>query len=120
MSTRSPDSADLRRLKLSREVAYYLQTRGIKLPDIPPAIKTPEPGQLLRSARFDPERVDHVLRAFGLLRHTQGKWAGKPLIPAPWQVAYILAPTFGWVRRNEDGEWVRVVNELVVEVCRKN
>src|SRR5262245_37940277 len=118
---RLPPPATLRRLRLSREVAWYLLARGFELPTCPPAIKTPEPGQLLRtSARFDPARVDRVLKAFSLLRHTQGRWAGKPLVPDPWELAYILAPVFGWVRRNADGRWVRVVSELVVEVPRKN
>lgn len=58
-------------------------TRGIPFPTCPPKIKTPEPGELLKSARFDPERVDRVLRSFGLLRHTQGEWAGRPLNPDP-------------------------------------
>lgn len=115
-----PDAAELKRLRLSPEVAWYLISRGIPLPDCPPAIKTPEPGELLKTAAFDPERVDRVLRAFSLLRHTQGEWAGRPLTPDPWQVAYILAPVFGWVKRNRAGQWVRVIRSLYVDVPRKN
>ena len=112
---------DLARLKLSPEVGYYLTSRGIALPDCPPAIKTPEPGELLKSARFDPQRVDRVLKAFSLLRHTKGKWSGSALVPDPWQVAYILAPVFGWVRYDKDiARWVRVIRELYVDVSRKN
>ena len=106
--TRTPSPADdfelpapeeLERLKLSPEVAYYLISRGIPLPDCPPNVKTPEPGELgIPGVHFDPERVDKVLRSFGLLRHTKGKWAGTPLKPDPWQVAYFLAPVFGWVK----------------------
>ncbi|GAB3467149.1 terminase large subunit [Actinophytocola sediminis] len=113
---RSRASADL---LLSEEVAWYLDARGIPLPDCPPAIQTPEPDEL-PEARFDPARVDRVLTAFSRLRHTQGKWAGRPLRPDPWQVAYILAPVFGWVRRNDDGEWVRVIRRAYIEVPRKN
>jgi phage terminase large subunit-like protein len=70
---------------------------------------------------FDPERVDKVLKAFGLLRHTQGQWAGQPLKPDPWQVAYILAPVFGWVHFDEDaGGYVRIIRTLYVDVPRKN
>ncbi|MFJ8583631.1 terminase large subunit [Streptomyces sp. NPDC093595] len=70
---------------------------------------------------FDPERVDKVIQAFSLLRHTQGQWAGQPLRPDPWQVAYILAPVFGWVRWDEDSQtYVRIVRELYVDVPRKN
>ena len=116
-----PDRATLRRLKLSPEVAWYLVSRGIPLPDCPPAVKTPEPGEVLQGVRFDPERVDRVLAAFSRLRHTQGRLAGQPLKPDPWQVAYILAPVFGWVRWDDEADgWVRCVNELYVDVPRKN
>ena len=113
-------SADLDRLKLSPEVAWYLEDRGIPLPDCPPKIKTPEPSKV-KGARFDPDRVDKVLAAFRMLRHTQGRWSGQPLKPDPWQVGYILAPVFGWVRLDEDsGQWVRIINNLYVDVSRKN
>lgn len=127
MTTRSPrtrrkvpNADELERLRLSPEVAWYLVDRGIGLPDCPPAIKTPEPRDV-PGARFDAERVDRVLKAFGLLRHTQGQWAGKPLRPDPWQVAYILAPVFGWVRWDDDAAaYVRIISSLYVDVPRKN
>lgn len=106
-------------LNISPEVAYYLDTRGIDYPTCSPRWKTPEP-RTMRGARFDPARVDKVLRAFGILRHTQGKWAGRPLNPDPWQVAYILAPVYGWVRQDDNGEWVRIIRTEYVEVPRKN
>lgn len=113
-------AADLERLKLSAEVAWYLTERGIPLPDCPPLVQTPSPGEA-PGAAFDPERVDKVIQAFSLLRHTQGQWAGQPLRPDPWQVAYILAPVFGWVRWDEDAKsYVRIVRELYVDVPRKN
>jgi phage terminase large subunit-like protein len=113
-------AAELERLKLSPEVAWYLQSRGIALPDCPPKWKTPEPREF-PGAKFDPARVDKVLQVFALLRHTQGQWAGRPLTPDPWQVAYILAPVFGWVQWDEDSEgWVRIINNLYVDVPRKN
>lgn len=114
-----PTPAVLRRLKISPEVAYYMVSRGIPLPEIPPKIKTPE-GRGVAGAVFDPERVDKVLRAFSHLRHTQGRLAGQPLNPDPWQIAYIIAPVFGWVKKNEYGEWARVVRTLYVDVPRKN
>jgi phage terminase large subunit-like protein len=104
-------------LKISPEVGWYLAARAIPLPDCPPRWKTPEP---CGSARFDPARVDTVLAAFKVLRHTQGKWAGRPFVPDPWQVAYILAPVFGWVRRNDDGDLVRAIRTEYVELPRKN
>lgn len=115
-----PSAEVLEQLKLSPEVAWYLVTRGIPLPDCPPKWKTPEPRDF-PGAEFDPERVDKVLKVFGLLRHTQGQWAGRPLKPDPWQVAYVLAPVFGWVRFDDDARcWVRIINNLYVDVPRKN
>jgi phage terminase large subunit-like protein len=126
MRTRSPDSVslppaeELERLQLSPEVAWYLLSRGIDLPDCPPAIKTPEP-RLVPGAQFDDQAVDRVLRSFGLLRHTQGQWAGRPLTPDPWQVAYVLAPVFGWVRWDDEANgYVRIISSLYVDVPRKN
>lgn len=116
---RIPSRSVLRRLKLSPEVAWYLRTRGYELPRHPPLHKTPEGGSLKASV-FDPERVDRVLRSMTALRHTQGRLAGKPLVPDSWQVAYFLAPVFGWVRENEFGTMVRVVRTAFMEVPRKN
>ena len=122
-TTHSPQLTDdelAAELKLSPEVLWYLRDRGIKLPTCAPAIKTPEPRDVA-GARFDPKRVDRVLAAFRCLRHTKGEWAGKPLDPDPWQIAYILAPVFGWVRFDDDAQqYVRIVRFLYVEVPRKN
>jgi phage terminase large subunit-like protein len=83
-------------------------------------VQTPNPGEA-PGAVFDPGRVDRVLKSFHLLRHTQGKWAGKPLDPDPWQVAYIIAPVFGWVRWDDEAEgYVRIVRKLYVDVPRRN
>lgn len=115
-----PAADELERLRLSPEVAWYLLSRHIPLPDCPPRIKTPEPRDV-PGARFDASRVDRVLKAFKLLRHTQGQWAGKPLTPDPWQIAYVLAPVFGWVRWDDDaGAYVRIITTLYVDVPRKN
>jgi phage terminase large subunit-like protein len=113
------DPKELRRLKISPEVGWYLHSRGIPLPTCPPKFKTPEPRRL-PGAKFDPERVDKVLKVFGLLRHTQGQWAGRPLNPDPWQIAYILAPVYGWVRKNDAGHWARIIRTQYVELPRKN
>jgi phage terminase large subunit-like protein len=53
------------------------------------------------------------------LRHTKGKWAGQPLIPDPWQVAHIIAPIFGWVRKDSAGDWVRIITSAHVDVSRR-
>lgn len=107
-------------LGLSPEVSWYLESRGIPFPTGRPLISTPEPSGV-EGALFDPDRVDRVLTAFSLLRHTQGRWAGQPLNPDPWQIAFILAPVFGWVRWDEElGDHVRIISSLYVEVPRKN
>lgn len=104
---------------LSPEVKWYLESRGYPLPECVPAIRTPEPRDY-PGAMFDPARVDRVILALSCLRHTQGKWAGKPLNPDAWQVAYIVAPIFGWVAPDDDGVLVRVIREAYTDVPRKN
>src|SRR2546423_139904 len=117
-----PTREPLDGLKLSPEVAWYLLDRGIGLPEPwqVPLWKTPEPRER-EGARFDPARVDRVIGALRRLRHTQGKWAGQPLEPAPWQVAYILAPSFGWVIWDDEADaLVRVARTLYADLPRKN
>lgn len=116
----APGAPSARSLKLSPEVFWYLQDRGIPLPDCPPMHKTPEP-RYAPGAMFDPARVDRILSVFNQLRHVAGKWAGTPLRPDPWQIAYILAPTFGWVRWDKDADaYTRIIRDLYVDVPRKN
>lgn len=112
--------ADLDALKLSPEVAWYLESRGYPVPDCPPLIKTPEPREV-PGARFDPERADKVVAAFRQLRHTKGRFAGQRFDPDVWQVAYAIAPVAGWVHRSVDsGDWVRIVRIAYIEMPRKN
>lgn len=112
--------ADLDALKLSPEVAWYLESRGYPLPTCPPLIKTPEP-RGVRGAAFDPERVDRAVNAFRRLRHTKGRFAGQSFDPACWQVAYYLAPVMGWVAPSKDsGEYARIITTAWVELPRKN
>lgn len=116
-------------LKISPEVAWYLESRSIPLPKAwqVPLYKTPEPRRV-KGAQFDPARVDKALQAFSEMRHTQGRWAGKSLRPDPWQIAYFIAPVFGWVKWNDevaadaaDGlGWVRIIREAMMDVPRKN
>jgi phage terminase large subunit-like protein len=112
--------ADLDALKLSPEVAWYLESRGYGVPDCPPLIKTPEPREV-PGARFDPARVDKVIAAFRQLRHTKGRFAGQRFEPDVWQVAYLIAPPAGWVHRSPDsGNWVRIITIAYFEMPRKN
>lgn len=112
--------ADLDALKVSPEVAWYMADRGHFPPDCPPKIKTPEPRDA-PGAVFDPEAVDKVLAAFHQLRHVKGVHAGKPLDPDSWQIAYIIAPIFGWVSWDEDADaYVRIITTGYVDLPRKN
>lgn len=118
-----PDAAALAERKMSAEVAHYMVSRGIKVPEPwqAPLFKTPEPNEGVRSAVFSGEKVDKVITTFGHLVHTKGQWAGRPLTPDPWQVAYILAPVFGWVEFDPDfDDYIRIIRECWVEVPRKN
>lgn len=113
-ATRSRSAADL-----SPEVRWYLKERGFALPRwCVPAVRTPEPRDV-PGAFFDPARVDRVVASLRLLRHTKGKWAGRPLDPDAWQVAYIIAPVFGWVAPDENGRVVRIIRSAYIDVPRK-
>lgn len=105
--------------ELSPEVLWYLEDRGYSLEGAPvPLIRTPEPRNV-KGAVFDPARVDKVIAAVRLLKHTKGKWAGQPLEMAAVQVAYIIAPIFGWTVPDDDGRMVRIIREGYVEEPRK-
>ena len=104
---------------VSPEVAWYLESRGFDLSGAPsPRFRTPEPRKV-KGAQFDPARVDRVLAALGALRHTKGKWAGRPLKMEPVQVAHIIAPVFGWVAPDSEGVLRRIIRDAYVEMPRK-
>ena len=96
--------------ELSPEVLWYLEDRGFGKPRCIPAVRTPEPRNV-RGAQFDPGRVDRAITALRALKHTKGKWAGRPLEPTAEQVGYIIAPIFGWVKKNRSGRYVRIIRE---------
>jgi phage terminase large subunit-like protein len=98
-----------------------LKSRGYKLERWQrPLWRTPEPRDEA-GAKFDAAAVDRVITALRSMRHSQGKWAGRPLNPDAWQVAYVIAPTFGWVRWDADAErYLRIIRTIWVEVPRKN
>lgn len=104
---------------LSPEVEWYLESRGYELPEHVEALWRTEEPRDVPGAFFDPERVDKAIKALSMLRHTQGKWAGRPLTPDVWQIAYIIAPVFGWVYRDSSGEVVRIIRSAWIEVPRK-
>lgn len=105
---------------LSPEVQAYLGARGYGLPEGAPVPlwRTPEPRDE-PGALFDFARVDKVLNALKNLRHTKGRWAGTPLVLTPVQIAYWIAPVFGWVHKNREGKYVRIIQEAYFEMPRK-
>lgn len=106
-------------LGFSPEVAVFMAERGIAWPTCPPLIRTPEPRDA-PGAVFDPDAVDRVLSVFSKLRHIKGRYAGRPLALDPWQIAYVIAPVFGWLAPNDSGRLVRIIRKVWVEVPRKN
>jgi phage terminase large subunit-like protein len=76
-------------------------------------------------AYFDVARVRKALKGLASFRHTKGRWAGKPLKLGqgldPWQVVWVIAPVFGWVRWDDEvDQIVRVIRTVWIEVPRKN
>lgn len=112
-ATRSRQASDL-----SPEIEWYLESRCYEPPTCTPLIRTPEP-RTVKGATFDPARVDRVIKALGALRHTKGKWAGRPIVPTSTQVAYIIAPVFGWVAPDSTAQMVRIIRDAYVEMPRK-
>lgn len=85
--------------------------------ETPPLIRGYCP-QAAPDAVFRVDRARRVLTSLNLLRHTKTlRFEGKPLRPDPWQVAWFLAPVFGWVHERDE---TRVVRESLLEVPRKN
>ncbi len=57
---------------------------------------------------FNTDRASHALEFFGeWLRHSKGKFAGKPFDLLPWQ-AELIAELFGWVRVDDETRRYRV------------
>lgn len=53
------------------------------------------------------------------VRHAKGEWAGQPLILDLWQ-RFVFANLYGWHKYNEKGQIVRVINNVYLQVPKKN
>lgn len=107
---------------LEEEIQWYLESREIEGRLKPPLWRTPNPPEEVNGqpVRFNPAAVDRVIKTIGCLKHTKGRWAGKPLELAATQVAYIIAPLFGWQVWNELAErWIRLRLSAFIEMPRK-
>ena len=69
-----------------------------------------------RGFYFDEAAGEKAIRFFSFLRHSKGKWAGKPVELEPWQ-CFIVYCIFGW-KRAEDN--YRRFQTAYIEVARKN
>jgi phage terminase large subunit-like protein len=71
---------------------------------------------------FHETRAQHAVDFFEKgLRHTKGRWAGKPFILTDWQRDDIVRPLFGTMLWNAQyEEWVRAYNIGWVELGRGN
>jgi phage terminase large subunit-like protein len=72
---------------------------------------------VLRGCRFDLDAAERVRDFFAkFLRHSKGQWAGQAFTLLPWQWNEVIAPLFGWKRK--DG--TRRFRKAHVEVPKKN
>lgn len=73
-----------------------------------------------RGLRFNPDAARYVIAFFGFLRHSKGRWAGKPFELSGWQ-HFLIWNLFGWQKWSEQSErWIRRYSIADVEVARKN
>lgn len=66
---------------------------------------------------FDERAAAHVVEFFRkYLRHSKGKWAGKPFELIPWQCDDVIYPLFGWMREDK----TRRYRKSFIEIPKKN
>lgn len=90
-----------------------------------PLFVSPPPGEGVAGAWFDVDAVVRKIDALIRLRHVKGgRYGGKPFVPDPWQIVWVLAPIFGWRYALDDPDeeraGQRIVRSAYVEVPRKN
>jgi phage terminase large subunit-like protein len=78
--------------------------------------------------RFDAEAAGHGIRFYPVvLRHYKGEWGpipgqrreGLPVELELWE-CFIVGSIFGWLRRDDAGEWIRLIRKAFVEIAKKN
>lgn len=75
---------------------------------------TPSPF-MLPDSRYDAKKADHAVAFIQNLKHTKGKWDGKPFFLLPWQ-EQIVRDIFGIV--NPEGK--RQFRSAYIEIPKKN
>lgn len=66
---------------------------------------------------FDQKAVDKVVWFMSQLRHTKSPWTGKPFVPMAWTLERIIAPLFGWKRKDDK---TRRFRRLYAGIPKKN
>lgn len=69
-----------------------------------------------RGLWWDECEAQRAVSFFGELKHWKGEWTGQPIQLAAWQEQLIVAPLFGWKRKNR----TRRFRRCYVELPRKN
>lgn len=65
---------------------------------------------------FDINKANRAINFIKMLKHTKGKWAGKPFQLMDWQIEEVLKPIFG----NVDKRGKRIIRKAYVEIPKKN
>ena len=69
---------------------------------------------------FDVDRANEMMDwVETFIKHTKGELAGQPFILEPWE-KFIYSWIYGWVRKNEKGQAVRVTREAYIQIPKKN
>lgn len=69
---------------------------------------------------FDVDRANEMMDwVESFIVHTKGDMVGKPFILEPWE-KFAYSWIYGWVHENENGEVVRVTNEVYIQIPKKN
>ena len=69
---------------------------------------------------FDVDRANEMMDwVETFVRHVKGNMAGQPFILEEWE-KFAYSNIYGWVRKNENDETVRVIRECYIQVPKKN
>ena len=70
---------------------------------------------MAKGSHYDEAKADHAVNFIQCLKHTKGKWAGRPFMLMPWQ-EQIIRDIFGIIK--EDGN--RQFQTAYIEIPKKN
>lgn len=112
------DSSEVVRQYIEAQQAGYLRAEELRMANQPDGSGWFDPA---KEYRFDPAAADLACEFFPrFLRHSIGELAGRGFSLELWQSSRIIRPLFGWMRKDEDGQWRRKYRCVWVEIPRKN